>query len=163
MRISEMPVRADVLDTSSAANYSEYAATHLNLSLTCDFPTQKLNGFAEITFQPLRGGPAIMLDVLDLEIFSVTLQSQPLQFVIHDFAEYGKALRITLPSDFVPSEVFTVRINYAAGPGPGLSWLEPQQTAGKKHPFLFTQGQASTNRSLFPCQVCVVGRLEIHH
>lgn len=36
--------------------------------------------------------------------------------------------------------------------GPAICWLNPEQTAGKKYPYLFTQGQACLNRSLFPCQ-----------
>eukprot|EP00929_Paragymnodinium_shiwhaense_P067574 TRINITY_DN33992_c0_g1_i1.p1 TRINITY_DN33992_c0_g1~~TRINITY_DN33992_c0_g1_i1.p1 ORF type:complete len:557 (-),score=114.30 TRINITY_DN33992_c0_g1_i1:318-1892(-) len=34
---------------------------------------------------------------------------------------------------------------------PATTWLEPLQTHGKQKPYLFTQGQACLNRSLFPC------------
>ncbi|VFV26193.1 aminopeptidase b [Lynx pardinus] len=34
---------------------------------------------------------------------------------------------------------------------PGVCWLAPEQTAGKKKPFVYTQGQAVLNRAFFPC------------
>lgn len=43
-------------------------------------------------------------------------------------------------------------MQYRTQSGPALSFLQPAQTASKTHPFLFTQGQACLNRSLFPCQ-----------
>lgn len=33
-----------------------------------------------------------------------------------------------------------------------ICWMEPEQTAGKKLNYLFTQGQSVLNRSFFPCQ-----------
>lgn len=32
-----------------------------------------------------------------------------------------------------------------------MCWLTPEQTAGKKKPFVYTQGQAVLNRAFFPC------------
>ncbi|KAI4896730.1 hypothetical protein NFI96_024019, partial [Prochilodus magdalenae] len=42
-------------------------------------------------------------------------------------------------------------INYNASGGPGVCWLDKEQTAGKVKPYVFTQGQAVLNRSFFPC------------
>ncbi|XP_010186011.1 PREDICTED: aminopeptidase B, partial [Mesitornis unicolor] len=36
-------------------------------------------------------------------------------------------------------------------PSPQVCWLAPEQTAGEQKPYMYTQGQAVLNRSVFPC------------
>jgi leukotriene-A4 hydrolase len=69
----------------------------------------------------------------------------------------GNALRITLPpvsaATIDGGQAMWVKIMYSTTSQSGaLQWLPPEQTAGKQHPFCFTQCQAIHARSLLPCQ-----------
>jgi leukotriene-A4 hydrolase len=50
-------------------------------------------------------------------------------------------------------EVITISIKYSSTTqGSALSWLTPEQTAGKKMPYVYSQNEPSYGRSWIPCQ-----------
>ena len=62
--------------------------------------------------------------------------------------ELGAPLAIALRPD-----TKRIAIRYTSAPNSGaLQWLTPEQTAGKKRPYLFSQGEAIENRSWIPTQ-----------
>ena len=53
----------------------------------------------------------------------------------------------------IKKETSKVRIKYTTSENAlALQWLSPEQTGGKKMPYLFTQGQAILTRTWIPCQ-----------
>jgi leukotriene-A4 hydrolase len=60
----------------------------------------------------------------------------------------GQPLTVDLPPN-----VSSVIITYRTSPGAeALQWLSPSQTAGKKQPYLYSQGQAILTRTWIPTQ-----------
>jgi leukotriene-A4 hydrolase len=137
-------------DYHSFANPESMKVTHLNVDLTVDFAKQVLVGTAQLDFQRVDpNSTQLILDTRDLTINSVTAMGLEVKFdLVSGDSFLGAALTIDVPAD-----VNSVVISYQTSPkASGVQWLTPEQTAGKKHPFLFTQAQAIHARSFIPLQ-----------
>ena len=124
-------------DPHSFSEPEKARATHLDLDLKVDFENRRLVGTATWDFER-SSGDEIIFDIKDMQIRSVESDGQLLPFRIgpqSELALLGQPLIIELPEG-----VEQVSINYATRPeAAALQWLDPVQTAGKEHPFLFTQ------------------------
>jgi len=141
-------------DVHSFAEPDRVVVRHADLDLTVDFERHILRGTATLRFE--RIDPAadrLVLDTRGLDVDSAETGSDgrwtsarfdlgPADSIL------GSALTIPLPAGSDQ-----VRIHYATRPtASGLQWLTPAQTAGKRHPFLFSQSQAIHARSWIPMQ-----------
>lgn len=65
----------------------------------------------------------------------------PVNFTVTDpVADLGSKLTIDLPTK--TSGELKVSISYETSPkASGLQWLEPENTLGKKHPYMYSQCQ----------------------
>jgi len=137
-------------DYHSFSNPESIKVTHLSLDLTVDFSKKLLVGTAQLDFQKIaHNATQLILDTRDLTINSVTVMGNKVDFVLAKGDTFlGAALTIDVPAD-----ADSVLISYQTSPkASGVQWLTPEQTAGKKHPFLFTQAQAIHARSFIPLQ-----------
>ena len=147
------PAMAEIksgVDYHSLSNPGEMKVTHLDLDLTADFDAKRLKGSVTLTFDKLAADASeLVLDTRDLEIQSVSANGESLAFTLDEAdPELGAALRIQ-----VPDGINQVTVSYQTSPqASGVQWLTPAQTAGKQHPFLFTQAQAVHARSFIPLQ-----------
>jgi aminopeptidase N len=139
-----------VQDPHSYAIPAEARVTHVALDLTADFDARTLAGRASLTVERAEGADSVVLDVRDLVIEGVTdSRGNALDHHIGESDPVrGAPLSIRLPAD-----VDTVVIAYRTSPdAAAVQWLEPAQTAGGNHPYLFTQGQAILTRTWIPTQ-----------
>lgn len=114
-----------------------------------DFDARTLHATAWLLFD--RGAAAVDLDTRGLAIDSVQdVEGHALPFELGaETPILGRALRIQLPAGGVPR----IGITYRTSPqATGLQWLDPAQTLGGDHPFLFSQCQAIHARSVVPLQ-----------
>ena len=62
-------------------------------------------------------------------------------------------IQVKLPSAGVEGNQLKIKVSYSTTNGStALEWLSPEQTAGKKHPFLFSKCQKVKCRTMVPCQ-----------
>jgi len=137
-------------DYHSFANPESIKVTHLSLDLTVDFSKKVLLGTAQLDFQRVDPkATQLILDTRDLTIEGVTSMGKVINYDLANADSFlGAALTIEIPAD-----ANSVVISYQTSPNAsGVQWLTPEQTAGKKHPFLFTQAQAIHARSFIPLQ-----------
>ncbi|HYC63018.1 MAG TPA: M1 family metallopeptidase [Thermoanaerobaculia bacterium] len=137
-------------DIHSFARPEEAVVRHLALDLDVDFSRKRLAGSATLTIESRNGARELALDTQGLTVDRITLDdATETTFTLGDTQPFlGSPLTIAIKPD-----TKSVKIEYAASPdAAAVQWLSPEQTAGGKHPFLFTQSQAILARSWVPCQ-----------
>ncbi|XP_006982507.1 aminopeptidase B [Peromyscus maniculatus bairdii] len=162
---------AQAVDVASASSFRAFEILHLHLDLRAEFgppgPGPGSRGLSGTVVLELRcllpeGASELRLDSHScLEVTAATLRrgqpgdqqpiAEPVPFHTQPFSHYGQALCVAFPQPCRAAERFQLELTYRVGEGPGVCWLAPEQTAGKKRPFVYTQGQAVLNRAFFPC------------
>jgi aminopeptidase N len=139
----------DAKDVHSFARPELARVTHVALDLVTDFAAKRIGGTATLDLQAAPNAAAIVLDSKGLEIQSVTNSAgQKLQWALGQ-ADPNLGQPLTVQLDGAEQ----IKIAYKSAPNAeALQWLSPAQTAGKRHPFLFSQGQAILNRTWIPTQ-----------
>ena len=141
----------DSMDVHSFAQPNIARTTHLELDIDVDFDTKVISGTARHTIEAARGATQLILDTRGLNIIKVTIDDAD-EAITHQLTKeqgtMGRALVIPINSTNK-----TVTVYYFTSPdAEALGWLDPEQTADKTDPFLYTQGQAILTRSWIPLQ-----------
>ena len=143
-------------DDHSFGTPEHVLVNHLDLTLDVDFAAKVITSEAKLAIERTSQDVSqpLVLDTKGLAIQSVEASADGKTFAKAPFALgkddpiLGQSLTISLPE-----KVHSVTIRYATGPrATALQWLTPEQTAGKQHPYLFTQSQAIDARTWIPLQ-----------
>ena len=144
------PPRPIPMDIHTHAEPNKVRVTHVSLDLKLDFEAKRAEGTARLDFKRIDASAPLLLDANDLEILSVTGSSggaRKFEVGAKD-PKIGSAVTIALAE-----ADRAVTIHYRTTPGAeAMQWLAPEQTAGGKQPFLFTQGESILTRSWIPLQ-----------
>ena len=147
-------------DLSSLANPHEVCVTHLDWKVQVDFEASIFRATASYNFRRIDDNcRTLQLDTAELKVVKVTdaTLGASLSFELKEPVEnkphLGRQLEITLPSaaSFLSGNKITIEYETTQASS-AIQWLPPTQTAGKVHPYLFTQSQAIHARSMLPCQ-----------
>ncbi|KAJ6656381.1 hypothetical protein lerEdw1_003884 [Lerista edwardsae] len=152
------------LDPTSFASAGDGRTHHLYLRCRVDFESRSLRGVAALTVRAERDDlrrlvtplppPTPVLDTRDLTVQNVTVNRQEAKFTLGERHSFnGSPLEITLPFQLRKGQDVVIEISFETSPrSSALQWFSPEQTSGKRHPFLFSQCQANHCRALLPCQ-----------
>jgi len=137
-------------DIHSFSKPNEAVIQHISLDLNVNFDDKTLSGTAVLGIENLTGTDQLILDTRDLKITEVSLEDEETtSYTIDEPVEFlGSRMVIK-----IKPETRRVFITYSTSPSAAaLQWLQPEQTSGGKHPFLFTQSQAILARTWIPLQ-----------
>jgi aminopeptidase N len=138
---------SEAMDTHTHASASAARITHLELDVQVDMEARTISGTAGYAIDP-NGSDTIYLDTDGLNVAAVRVGGLPAEFLLGDSTYLGRALAIPIKRDSKQ-----IAVDYkTTSDAKALQWLSPQQTADRKHPFLFTQGQAILTRTWIPVQ-----------
>jgi aminopeptidase N len=151
-------VNSTFTDAHSFSNTNEVRTKHLYLDISVNFEKKVVSGTVQHTIEN-NGADTIIFDTKNLLIHKVTLgKNQPKEtgFRLGKHDELlGQALHVAISRNDT-----IVTIHYSTtDKTDAIDWLSPNLTAGKKYPFLYTQGEAILTRSWIPLQDTPANRI----
>ncbi|GJQ82649.1 hypothetical protein Trydic_g19666 [Trypoxylus dichotomus] len=150
----KLPQALSPNDPSSHSRPEQVIVTNIRLVLETHFDTKTFSGTASLSVKKIdKSINELILDSEDLKIDSISEQNTQKQLVFDvskPYQQFGSKLTVKLPLE---GDEYLIVVKYETSPNAsGLLWLTPQQTAGKVHPYVYSQFEPIGARSFLPCQ-----------
>ena len=143
-------------DTNTFSNYEIIKQTHIEANFNVDFTQKVIHGLVKIYFNALDDGEVIVLDTRALKINSVidSDTGEELEYVLDDQYELdANGIPLKIYKEYNKDDKIAILIKYdTTDAGSAVQFLDPEQTTGKIHPFMFTQCESILCRELLPTQ-----------
>ncbi len=137
-----------ISDPHSYTDFTQGKIAHINFQIKADFGSRSLKILASYHLEePVSG--SLFFDSRDLQIERVFSNDRDIPWEI-DRRDPILGDRLHL-HDLNNLSDFSIRLSTSPAAS-ALQWLNPMQTAGGEHPFLYSQCQSIHARSIFPCQ-----------
>jgi len=147
-------------DAHSFSNTNEIRTKHIDLELDVNFENKTIYGVARHTMERLTDTDTAVFDINGPEIQKITLGKKGTEtetdFIIGAKKNFiGQPLSVKIAPDTKYINIYYKTTDDAGA----LDWLDPSLTAGKKSPYLYTQGQAVLTRTWIPVQGTPANRI----
>ncbi len=152
--VAAEPVENRRRDPFTYANYDAVRVSDLALEASVLFDEKVLDAVATLTIDRVDAAAAtLVLDTNDLDIALVEAgDGETFAPAAHTLGSDDPVLGSKLTIE-LPEGATKVRIAYRTSQGAeALQWLTPEQTSGKKRPFMYSQNQSINARSMAPVQ-----------
>lgn len=142
------------LTNHTHSNIDDVRTTHLHLDLDVNFDEKKIFGVARHQIEQNNNVGEVIFDVDGLKIIKITTGSNEKEEVEAEYEIGSEVEHLGAPLTVSINEnTEQVNIYYeTTDASNALDWLDPSLTMSKKHPFLYTQGQAVLTRTWIPIQ-----------
>jgi leukotriene-A4 hydrolase len=147
-------------DPSSYSNVDQFQPTHLSMDFAVRFEDSSTFGTITHTLTVLEADvTTVFMDTWDgvsvsnaaFSMASDTGYSDVPFAISTPNPNIGNALNISLPAEMAAGTQFYLKLTYATTDASwALDWMTPAQTAGKKHPFMYSLCQMNYCRDMAP-------------
>lgn len=146
-------VKETAVDPHSYANFAVINTEHLHLDLEVNFENKTVYGVARHKMNNPNDADTATFDIKSLTIQKVTLGTTEDEVeTSYEIGENhplkGQPLHVTLKPGTKQVNIYYQTTEKTES----IDWLPKELTFGKKHPYMYTQGQAILTRSWIPVQ-----------